>query len=67
MERWTKLLAWCALGAALVFALVALVPVVAPEALGTTGIHLFWYLGLPLLVLSTLLAVTLLVVSAFQS
>jgi hypothetical protein len=51
----------------LLFATLALVSLYAWEDLGETGPMLVWFGALPLLVTSILLAVAILVVSAFDS
>ena len=63
----TKILAWSSFGTMLLFAILAVVSVVWWRDLGTTGPALVWFGALPLLVISILLAVALLVWSAFES
>ena len=63
----TKILAWSSFGTMLLFAILAVVSLVWWNDLGTTGPALVWYGALPLLVISILLAVALLVWSAFES
>jgi hypothetical protein len=63
----TKILAWSSFGTMLLFAVLALVSLYAWEDLGETGPMLVWFGALPLLVTSILLAVAILVVSAFDS
>jgi hypothetical protein len=62
-----KLLAWIALALAAVFAVIALVVVFARESVGENAIPILFYGGLPLLGLAILLAITVLVLSAFRS
>jgi len=63
----TKILAWSSFGTMLVFAVVALVSLYAWNGLGSSGPTLIWFVALPLLVISILLAVALLVWSTFGS
>ena len=63
----TKMLAWSSFGTMLVFAIVSLVSLYAWKDLGGTGPVLVWFVALPLLVISILLAVALLVRSALGS
>ena len=62
-----KLLAWISLATALLFAVLAIAGVFAGDALGDMAPSLILWAGLPLLVISILLAVALLVISAFHS
>ncbi|MEI8228150.1 MAG: hypothetical protein WCH77_07795 [Planctomycetota bacterium] len=62
-----KLLAWIAFALTVVFAVIALVAVFARESLGDNANALLFYGGLPLLGLAILVAVALLVLSAFRS
>lgn len=63
-----KLLAWIALGLALVFVGLGLAGVFAWDSLGAETAKTLFYLGaVPALGLSLLLAVVLLIVSAFQA
>ena len=62
----TKILAWSSFGTMLLFAILALVSLFAWEDLGDTGPTLIWFAALPLLVTSILLALALLVWSAFE-
>jgi hypothetical protein len=59
-----KLLAWISLATALLFAVLAIAGVFAGDDMAPT---LILWAGLPLLVISILLAVALLVISAFHS
>ena len=63
----TKILAWSSFGTMLVFAIVALTSLFMWNSLGRSGPTLVWFLALPLLVISILLAVALLVWSVFGS
>ena len=62
-----KVLAWASLGTALLFVVLAVVAIVAGESLGDTGPALVLYGGVPLLVLSILLAIALLVIAAMST
>lgn len=61
-----KLLAWLSFATALLFAALALAGLFGGEALGGMGPTLVLWVGTPLLVLSILLSVALLILSAFQ-
>ena len=63
----TKILAWSSFGTMLLFAILALVSLYAWKDLGGTGPLLVWFGALPLLVISILLAVTLLIWSVVGS
>jgi hypothetical protein len=63
----TKILAWSSFGTMLLFAILAVVSLYAWNDLGDTGPTLVWFVALPLLVTSILLAVAVLVWSAFGS
>lgn len=63
----TKILAWSSFGTMLLFAIIALVSLYAWKSLGGTGPLLVWFVALPLLVISILLAVALLVWSVVGS
>ena len=62
-----KLLAWLSFGAAIGFAAVGVAAVFGGDSLGVSAKDLLLYGAIPLLVTSIVLAVVLLVVSAFQS
>ena len=62
-----KILAWSSFGTMLLFAILAVVSLYAWNDLGDTGPTLVWFVALPLLVTSILLAVAVLVWSAFGS
>ena len=61
-----KLLAWLSFATALLFAALALAGLFGGDAFGDMVPMLILWIGLPLLVVSILLAVALLILSAFQ-
>lgn len=63
----SKVLAWSSLGTALLFVVLMAVAIFANASLGATAPLLVYWGAVPLLVISILLAVTLLVMSAFSS
>ena len=63
----TKILAWSSFGTMLLAALIALAALFYRQDLGETGRTLVWYVAVPVLVVSILLAVALLVWSAFDT
>jgi hypothetical protein len=63
----SKVLAWSALALAIVFAAVMLTALFAGEALGDSAPLLVFFGAIPLLGLGILLAVVLLIASAFSS
>ena len=63
----TKILAWSSFGTMLVFAGLALGVLAAWKNLGGSGPTLVWFVALPLLGISILLAVALLAWSVFGS
>ena len=62
-----KLLAWTTFALVAVFAVIALVVVFARDAVGESAMPILFYGGLPLLGVAILLAIALLVLSAFRS
>ena len=62
-----KVLAWSALASALLFAAIMLTAILARSALGATAPLLVYWAAVPLLGLGILLAVVLLITSAFSS
>jgi hypothetical protein len=62
-----KVLAWSALGAVLLFVILSLTALFSWDSLGDTAPLLVWVGAIPLLVAAILLAVALLVVTAFFS
>jgi len=62
-----KLLAWTTFALVAVFAVIALVVVFARDAVGENAMPILFYGGLPLIGLAILLAIALLVLSAFRS
>ncbi|MFM8734509.1 MAG: hypothetical protein ACKOC8_04865 [Pirellulales bacterium] len=64
----TKVLAWSSFGLGLLFVILTLISIFSWESLGEeTAYGLVVYGAVPLLVVSILLAITLLVMSAFSS
>ncbi|MFM7108435.1 MAG: hypothetical protein ACKOZU_07535 [Planctomycetaceae bacterium] len=63
----TKILAWSSFGTMLLSAVVALAALFYRQDLGETARTLVWYVAIPLIVVSIVLAVTLLVWSAFDT
>jgi hypothetical protein len=63
----SKVLAWSALALAIVFAVVMLAAMFAGEAIGDSAPLLVYFGAIPLLGLGILLAVVLLIASAFSS
>jgi uncharacterized sodium:solute symporter family permease YidK len=62
-----KLLAWSTVVTAILFVVLALTALFAWESLGDTAGTLVWYGAIPLIVVSILLALTLLAWTVFQS
>jgi hypothetical protein len=62
----TKILAWSSFATMLLFAILAVGGLIYWQDLGESGPTLIWYGALPLLMTSILLALTLLVWSAFD-
>jgi len=62
-----KVLAWSALGTAVVFAIAVPVAVFAGGALGPTGTAIAFWIGAGMLSLAILLALALLVITTFPS
>ena len=62
-----KVLAWSALGAVLLFVILSLTALFSWDSLGDTAPLLVWFGAIPLLVAAILMAVALLVVTAFFS
>jgi hypothetical protein len=63
----SKVLAWSALGTALLFVVLMATAIFANSSLGDSAPLLVYWGAVPLLVVSILLAITLLVMSAFSS
>ena len=63
----TKILAWSSFGTMLLSAVIALVALFYRQDLAETGRTLVWYVAVPVLILSIVLAVALLVWSAFDT
>jgi hypothetical protein len=63
----TKILAWTSFATMLLFSAISVGSLIYWQDLGDTGPTLIWLVALPLLGTSILLAVALLVWSAFQS
>ncbi|MFM9058991.1 MAG: hypothetical protein ACKOSQ_07705 [Planctomycetaceae bacterium] len=63
----TKILAWSSFGTMLLSAIIALVALFYRPDLGETARTLVWYVALPVLIVSIVLAVALLVWSAFDT
>ena len=63
----TKILAWSSFGTMLLSAIIALVALYYRPDLAETGRTLVWYVALPVLIVSIVLAVALLVWSAFDT
>ena len=61
----SKLLGWSSFAAELLFAVLAVTGLFAWDSLGDTAPMLVWFGAIPLLVLSILLAIALLVCTAF--
>ncbi|MEI6505140.1 MAG: hypothetical protein WCO90_04575 [Planctomycetota bacterium] len=62
-----KVLAWSSLATALLFAILMMTAIFAGDSLGDSARPLVFYGAVPLLAIAILLAVTLLVISAFSS
>jgi hypothetical protein len=62
-----KLLAWSSLGTAILFVIAVLLAVFASSSLGEDGANVSFWIGVGALSLSILLALALLVMSAFSS
>lgn len=62
-----KLLAWTALGLALLFVILMLTAIVAGSSLGDSAPLLVYWGAIPLLGIAILLAIVLLVISSFSS
>lgn len=63
----SKVLAWSALGSALLFVVLMAAAIFANASLGDTAPLLVYWAAVPLLAISILLTLTLLVISAFSS
>lgn len=63
----SKVLAWSALGSSLMFVVLMATAIFANASLGETAPLLVYWAAVPLLAISILLAITLLVMSAFSS
>ncbi|MEX0670013.1 MAG: hypothetical protein WD060_06115 [Pirellulales bacterium] len=62
-----KVLAWSSLATALLFAILMMTAIFAGDSLGDSASPLVFYGAIPLLTIAILLAIVLLVISAFSS